>query len=67
MRTVNNVMVKAMVVQIHEAGLSAKSIDNYIGLMKRVVASEVDGEGVQMFPRNWNPEILDLPVVEKKN
>jgi hypothetical protein len=29
------------------------------------VASAVDDEGEQLYPRKWNHDFLDLPVVEK--
>jgi hypothetical protein len=47
------------------AGLSPKTIDNYAGLVKMVVASAVDAEGGEIFPRKWNHEFIDMPVVEK--
>ena len=30
-----------------------------------VVASAVDAEGEEIFPRKWNHEFIDMPVVEK--
>jgi len=32
-------------------------------LVKFVVASALDKSGEQMFPRKWNHEFIDLPVV----
>jgi integrase len=61
--TVSNATVKPLVGKMQEAGLSAKSIHSYIGLVKLVVASKVDGDGEQMFPRKWNHEFLDMPIV----
>lgn len=34
--------------------------------MKEVVASAINGDGKQMFPRQWNHEYIDLPVVDPK-
>jgi integrase len=48
-----------------EAGLSPKTIDNYAGLVKMVVASVVDAEGEEIYPRKWNHEFIDMPIVEK--
>lgn len=62
--SVNNATVKTLVAKMHEAGLSAKSIANYVGLVKRVVASALDKNGEQLFPRKWNHEFIDLPIVE---
>jgi len=48
---------------MHAAGLSAKSIVNYAQLAKMVVASAVDSNGEQLFPRKWNSEFMDLPTI----
>lgn len=65
--SVNNASVKTLVAKMHEAGLSPKSIMNYIGLVKLVVASALDNNGEQLFPRKWNHEFIDLPIVNKQH
>lgn len=45
--------------------LSPKSIENYAQVVKMVVASAVDKEGEQIYPRKWNHEFVDMPLVEK--
>lgn len=60
---VNNRTVKPLVEKMREAGLSAKSIHSYIGLVKLIVASKVDENGEQVFPRKWNHEFLDMPII----
>ena len=59
----NNATVKELVAKMHESGLSPKSISNYVGLVKLVVGSALDKDGDQLFPRKWNHEFIDLPVV----
>jgi integrase len=61
--SVNNATVKTLVAKMHDAGLSAKTITTYIGVVKLVVASALDKNGEQLFPRKWNHEFIDLPVV----
>jgi integrase len=63
---VNNATVKGLVGKMHEAGLSPKSISNYVGLAKLIVASAVDENGDQLFPRKWNHDYIDLPVVQNQ-
>lgn len=63
---VNNAVVKSLVAKLHAAGLSAKSIVNYTGLAKLVVASAVDDNGEPLFPRKWNHEFIDMPPVENQ-
>jgi hypothetical protein len=62
---VNNSAVKRLVAAMSEGGLSAKSISNYVQVVKMVVASVVDGEGEEIYPRNWNHVFIDMPVVDK--
>jgi len=61
---VNNGAVKRLIVLMAEE-LSPKTIQSYVGVVKAVVASAVNGEGEELYPRNWNAEFMDMPVVEK--
>jgi exodeoxyribonuclease-3 len=62
---VNNGALKRLVVAMSKADLSPKTMRTYAGVAKMVVASAVDAEGEQIYPRKWNHEFIDLPVVEK--
>jgi hypothetical protein len=62
---VNNAVLKSVVAKMSEQGLSPKTIDNYVPVVKMVVASAVDEQGEEIYPRKWNHEFIDLPVVEK--
>ena len=62
---VNNAALKDLVATMSAGGLSPKSIDNYAQVVKMVVASAVDKEGEQIYPRKWNNEFMDIPIVEK--
>jgi len=62
---INNAALKAVVAKMSEQGLSPKTIDNYVPVVKMVVASAVDEQGEEIYPRKWNHEFIDLPVVEK--
>jgi integrase len=61
--SVNNATLKELVAKMHGAGLSPKTMSTYIGLVKLVVASALDKNGEQLFPRKWNHDFIDLPVV----
>jgi integrase len=65
--SVKNTTVRTTVAKMHEAGLSPKTINNYIGLVKLVIASAIDDDGEQLFPRRWNSEFLDMPVVQNQH
>jgi len=45
--------------------LSPKTIENYLQIPKMVVASVLDKDGNQVYPRNWNSEYIDMPIVEQ--
>ena len=64
--SVNNAVVKTLVAKMHAAKLSAQTMSTYANLVKLVVGSAIDDNGDQLFPRKWNNEFLDLPVIENQ-
>jgi integrase len=62
---VNNGVLKQLVAAMSKAGLSPKSIENYLQVPKMVVASVTDDDGNQVYPRKWNHEFIDMPVVQQ--
>ncbi len=63
---INNAVLKPLVGKMVEGGLSPKSIDTYSQVVKMVVASAVNDEGEEIYPREWNHEFIDMPVVEEE-
>jgi integrase len=63
---INNATVKKLIAKMHNDGLSPKSILNYTGLVKAVVGSAKSDEGEQLFPRKWDSEFMDLPIVKEQ-
>jgi len=64
--SINNLIVKELVSKMVRANLSPKSIHNYIQVVKMVVASAVNEEGDEIYPRKWNHEFIDLPEVKNQ-
>jgi integrase len=62
---VSNSAVRQLVEKMSEAGLSPKTIVNYVQVVKLVVASAVDVEGEQIYPRKWNHDFIQLPIVRR--
>lgn len=62
---VSNGALRELVEKMAVAGLSAKTIVNYVQPVKMVVASAVDDEGEQIYPRKWNHDFIQLPIVNK--
>jgi len=44
--------------------LSAASIRDYMNIVKAVVASAINDDGEELFPRNWNEEYIDAPLID---
>ena len=64
--SINNPEVKQLVAKMVVAGLSAKSVNNYVQVVKMVVASAINENGEELYPRKWNHEFLDLPEVKNQ-
>jgi integrase len=62
---VSNKAVRELVEKMSTAGRSAKTIVNYVQVVKLVVASAVNDEGEQIYPRTWNHDFIQLPMVRK--
>lgn len=55
---VSNKSVRELVEKMSAADLSAKTIVNYVQVVKLVLASAVDEEGEQVYPRKWNHDFI---------
>jgi len=58
----NNLALKTLVDKM-AVSLSAASIRDYSNIVKAVVASALDENGEEKFPRKWNEEFIDAPLV----
>ena len=61
----NNLTLKTLVDKMAES-LSAASIRDYSNIVKAVVASALDENGEERFPRKWNEEFIDAPLVKQQ-
>lgn len=61
---VENGTVKGLVVELVKSGLKPASITSIVSVVKQVVGSAVDENGNQLYPRKWNNDFLDLPVIK---
>jgi integrase len=64
---VNNLALKKLVSTMAEAGLSAQTLKNYSKLVKLIVASAIDEQGEELYPRKWNRRFIDLPKIENQH
>lgn len=62
---VTNKVLREMVSKMTAAKLSAKTIVSYTQVLKMVVASAVNENGDQIYPRVWNNDFAGVPIVDK--
>jgi integrase len=65
--SVGNLAVKGLVAKMVAERRAPKTIKNVIQVVKMVVASAVNDEGEQIYPRKWNHEFIDLPEVKDQH
>lgn len=63
---VENGVMRQLVGQIAKEGKSASMIAGVEQTLKAVVASAIDMNGNELYPRKWNPEFIDAPVIDPK-
>jgi len=63
---VNNLALKGFVEHLAAASLAPSSIRDYSNIVKAVVASALDENGEEKFPRKWNSEFIDAPLIDKQ-
>jgi integrase len=63
---VSNGVLKELIATMQEGGLAPKTIVNYSQVVKMVVASAVTKDGDQIYPRVWNHDFCELPIVHKE-
>jgi hypothetical protein len=62
---INNHTLKDLVERMAES-LSPASIRDYSNIVKAVVASAIDENGEEKFPRKWNDHYIDAPIVKQQ-
>jgi integrase len=63
---VGNAALKELTEKMLDAGLSTQSIVNYTKVAKMVVASAVNSEGDQLYPRKWNHDFIGIPILRRE-
>lgn len=63
---VSNAALKLLIDTMAAGGLAPKTIVSYSLVVKMVVASVVNSEGDQVYPRKWNHDFVGMPIVQKE-
>jgi site-specific recombinase XerD len=58
--------MKVLVAKLNAANLSPQTVNSYFRMAAAVVGSAEDADGNPLYPRKWDPEKLDLPIVDLK-
>jgi integrase len=65
--TFGNAQMRDFVAHLSEKKLAPKTITEVSNAVRQIISSVVDAEGDEVFPRKWNSEFIDAPIVEKQN
>jgi hypothetical protein len=60
---VNNRAMKEFV-ELMSADLAPASIRDYMNHVKSIVGSAINDDGEELFPRKWNDEYIDAPIIK---
>ncbi len=66
LRELSKRTIKELVEDMAES-LAPSTIRDYVNVVKVIVASAIDENGEQLFPRKWNDEYIDAPLVGDQN
>jgi integrase len=61
---VGNKTMKDVINKMRQANLAAQSIVTHTRVIKMVVASAVNEEGEQLYPRKWNADFVGMPIID---
>jgi integrase len=65
LNTIENGVAKDFVAHLNSLSLAPSTINSIFNLVTAVVASAMDENGNERFPRRWNRDFIDLPIVNK--
>src|SRR6185437_3879879 len=64
---IKNLALKNLGIKMVEGGLGESAIRSYTNVVKMVVASAVNEEGEELYPRKWNHSFIDLPRIKNQD
>jgi integrase len=64
---VNNKLIRDHVVAPGVECFAPKTLLNYLGVVKMVVASAVDDDGEEVYPVKWKHDFMDIPEVGEQH
>ncbi len=64
---VNNRAMRDFVAEMASEPFSPKTIENYLAVVKSVVASVRNEKGERIYRVDWNHEYMDVPIIAEQN
>jgi integrase len=64
LQDIANKAVKSVIEKLGEKELSPATINLNLNIIKQIMASATNDEGDELFPRKWNSEHIDAPMIE---
>lgn len=64
---IENGTVKKLVTKLSQNDLKPATIQGILNVIKQIVKSAVDLNGNYIYPRTWNNDFLDAPIVDPKS
>ena len=64
---VRNPQAKRLIDRMSQSGLSPRTETAVVNCLKAIVASALNEEGEELYPRTWNSDFMDLPSVERSD
>lgn len=61
---VDNPEGKILVQKMTERGLRPATVNGVLNCLKAIVSSATDAKGNEMYPRTWNSDFMDTPVID---
>jgi integrase len=58
--------MKAFIAELNNVGLAASTINQIFNVVKAVISSATDLNGNELYPRKWNHDFIDLPIVNQQ-
>ncbi len=65
LKIIENGVAKAFVAKLNAAGLAPATVVSIFKVVEGVLASAQDQNGNELYPRKWNHDFIDLPVINK--
>lgn len=65
LQNIENGVARHFIIKMNKKKLSASTVNQVFNVVTAIMASAVDENGNELYPRKWNHDFIDLPIVNK--